>query len=95
MSRVIFDADAKHLPSIAFALGETATRALVELAKLKGNGPWLDKMREDLELSMKNTVFTGTPMSYEPAAVEAAIGAIRYIFDRISWGGKPAATGPK
>ena len=83
--KVHFEADVEHLPAIAMAYYQSATMILRDLAMERGNGPWVEAIREEIRLSMKNALPEGIHPDKEADFNKAALDAVDSVFNRITW----------
>ena len=60
-------------------------QTLMVLAACHGgkDGPWLDQLEASMVRQTQNMTFNGTSMEDETEAVEAALGNLKQVFDRV------------
>lgn len=88
MSKTRLKLDMNNLPAQAFAAWDTAGLLLIELAKLRGPGPWKDELKASILERFTDMPDSGNASEVgvdKAAAEKSARAVVESIFDRIAF----------
>lgn len=87
---VELEADPEFLGALATGFHLTAYSLLIELARVKGNGPWFEEMRASIRYAAAiSDPPDGTPDEVASRWGDAAMAAVDHIFDSVTFEKKP------
>lgn len=85
MGEIRLETNGENMTAVSMAFFQSATIILHEFAKLHGNGPWFNQLKEEIKKSMKNAIPEGIPAEKEAEFIKAGLDAVDLVFDRVKF----------